>query len=255
MGSKIDWIKRFLATLIGFIIFGIAGILLKIILYPYTKNYPNNDLRIQLQGRRIVGKSWRFFVKFLIFSGVLEVKYQGFERLGRAGQLVLANHPSLLDVLLIFSKEFGLNCIVKQALMKNPVMTSPIKACGFLLNTESEALLESAHKVLEQQALLVFPEGTRTDWDGVIKFHRGAVSIGLRSAKIITPVVIKMRPLGFKKGQPWYKISSHKICYEITVGEDIEPKEWLKSKPLPIASRLLNEYLENYFNLHTHTKD
>ncbi len=49
---------------------------------------------------------------------MLEVKYSGFERLGRVGQLVLANHPSLLDVVLIFSKEPRFNCIVKQDLLK-----------------------------------------------------------------------------------------------------------------------------------------
>lgn len=251
MANKIDWIKRFLGTLFGFVIFGIAGILFKIILYPYSKNYPHNSLETQLKGRRIVSSSWRFFIKYLIWVGVIEVKYQGFERLGKEGQLVLANHPSLLDVVLIFSQQPLFNCIVKRDLMKNPVMDSPIKACGFLPNTESEALLEQADEILKNQALLLFPEGTRTGWDGVVKLHRGAVSIGLRSAKVITPLVIKMRPLNFKKGQPWYKIPPCRISYELIVGEDIDPQDWLSKKPLPIASRRLNKYLEDYFNLQT----
>ncbi|MGX2967107.1 lysophospholipid acyltransferase family protein [Ursidibacter sp. B-7004-1] len=253
MAEKLDWLKRFLATLFGFVLFGVVGVLFKIVLYPYAKNYPNNDLQTQLKGRKIVSRTWAFFVRYLVWTGILEVKYQGFERLGRAGQLVLANHPSLLDVVLIFSKESHLNCIVKKDLMHNPSMTSPIKACGFLPNTESEELLEQCEHILQKQALLLFPEGTRTGWDGVVKLHRGATSIGLRSAKVITPIVIKMRPLNFKKGQPWYKIPSRKICYELSVGEDIDPQQWLAEKPLPIASRRLNEYLENYFN--SQTKD
>ncbi|WP_101775648.1 lysophospholipid acyltransferase family protein [Pasteurella oralis] len=253
MAEKIDWIKRLLGTLFGFILFGIVGVLFKVILYPYTKNYPYNDLTTQLKGRQIVSSSWRFFIRYLSWAGILEIKYQGFERLGRAGQLVLANHPSLLDVVLIFSQEPRFNCIVKKELLNNPAMTSPIKACGFLPNTESEALLEQSHEVLKNEALLLFPEGTRTGWDGVVKLHRGAVSIGLRSAKVITPLVIKMNPPNLKKGQPWYKIPKHKICYELIVGEDINPQQWLAEKPLPIASRHLNQYLEDYFN--SKTKD
>ncbi len=253
MAEKLDWIKRFLGTLFGFVLFGVVGVLFKIVLYPYAKNYPHNDLATQLQGRQIVGKTWRFFVNYLKWAGILEVKYHGFERLGREGQLVLANHPSLLDVVLIFSQESRFNCIVKKDLLDNPSMSSPIRACGFIPNTESEELLELSHQILQNQALLLFPEGTRTGWDGVVKLHRGAVSIGLRSAKVITPIVIKMNPLNFKKGQPWYKIPSKKICYELTVGEDIDPQQWLAEKPLPIASRRLNDYLENYFN--TYSKD
>lgn len=254
MAQKLDWLRRFFATLFGFVLFGVVGVLFKIVLYPYTKNAAQNDLPTQLKARRLVSAIWRFFVRYLICSGVLQVRYQGFERLGREGQLVLANHPSLLDVVLIFSQESRFNCIVKQDLLKNPAMTSPILACGFLPNTESEELLEQSHQVLQQQPLLLFPEGTRTGWDGVVKLHRGAVSIGLRSAKVITPLVIKMQPLNFKKGQPWYKIPSQRICYELIVGEDIDPQQWLAEKPLPIASRRLNTYLEDYFNSHTSHK-
>lgn len=255
MAEKLDWIRRFCGTLFGFVFFSIAALTIKILLYPYVRNYWQNDLSDQLKARKIVSKTWDLFIRYLIWAGVLEVKYSGFERLGRVGQLVLANHPSLLDVVLIFSKEPRFNCIVKQDLLKNPVMISPILSCGFLPNTESEELLEKSHNVLQNQALLLFPEGTRTGWDGVVKLHRGAVSIGLRSAKVITPLVIKMSPLNFKKGQPWYKIPKRRIQYELIVGEDMDPQDWLAEKPLPIASRRLNEYLENYFNQHTQSKD
>ncbi|WP_386698570.1 lysophospholipid acyltransferase family protein [Lonepinella sp. MS14436] len=255
MAKKLDWLRRFIATALGFILFGVVGVLFKLILYKYVRNYPHNSLETQLKGRKIVSTTWRVFVGYLVRTGILSVEYQGFERLGQQGQLILANHPSLLDVVLIFSQKPELNCIVKKDLLANPAMTSPIKACGFLPNTESEELLEQCHEILQQQALLLFPEGTRTGWDGVVKLHRGAVSIGLRSAKIITPVCITMSPMNFKKGQPWYKIPPTKIGYKLMVGEDIDPQKWLAEKPLPIASRRLNAYLEDYFNTQTRTEN
>ena len=95
-------------------------------------------------------------------------------------------------------------------------MKSQIIASGYIPNDESMEMLEEIDAVFKSgQSLLIFPEGTRTGWDGQVKMHRGAVSLGLRSASVITPVCIKMTPPNFKKGQPWYKIPPQKIHYEI----------------------------------------
>ncbi|PJG85412.1 lysophospholipid acyltransferase family protein [Conservatibacter flavescens] len=252
MAEKLDWLRRFFGTMFGFVLFGVLGMSYKLVLAPYVKRVKKGDFSHLLQARQSVGKIWAFFIKYLIWVGVLEVEYRGFERLGRKGQLVVANHPSLLDVVLILSKESRLNCIVKKELLNNPVMTDPIIACGFLPNTESEEMLAKSHQILQDEALLLFPEGTRTGWDGVVNLHRGAVSIGLRSAEVITPIIIKMSPPNFKKGQPWYKIPPQKIRYELIVAEDIDPKALLAEKPLPIASRRLKKQLEDLFNSHTH---
>lgn len=253
MAEKLDWLRRFLATVGGFAFWGVAGSLLQLVLYPYARR--THSLDTQRKVRRFVGKIWHYFVRYATWSGVLEVQYKGFEKLGRAGQLVIANHPSLLDVVLTLAKTPELNCIVKQDLLHNPTMRNQILACGFLPNTESIELLEQCDNVLKEQAILLFPEGTRTGWDGIVKFNRGAVSIGLRSAKVITPIVIKMEPLNFKKGQPWYKLPKTRIKYELSVGEDIDPQVWLNDKPLPLASRKLTQYLNDYFNSQTQQKD
>ena len=250
--KRLDYLRRLLATAFGFVLFGVAGVLFKLALLPYTLNSTRGDVARQLKARKLVGGVWLFFVRYLQWAGVLSVRFNGLEKLGRPGQLVLANHPSLLDVVLLLSHAPMLNCIVKKDVLGNPAMKSPILATGFIPNDESVEMMEEVDAVLKGgQSLLIFPEGTRTGWDGQVKLHRGAVSIGLRSAAVITPVVIKMTPPNFKKGQPWYYIPPQKIHYEITVGEDIDPQSWLAEKPLPIAARRLNEYLQNYFIKHS----
>ena len=92
---------------------------------------------------------------------------------------------------------------------------------------------------------LYFWTDPQKGWDGKINFHRGACSIGLRGARVITPVVVRMQPGNFKKGQPWYHIPRHTIHYTFTVGADIDPQTWLAQKPLPIAARQLNDYLHH----------
>lgn len=248
MVEKLDYLKRLFFTMLGFIFWGVAGSAMIIVLYPFTRRYKTNDLVVQQKARRLVSRIWLFFVNYLRFTGVISVSYQGFERLGRKGQLILANHPSLLDVVLMFSRKPELNCIVKADLLNNPSMKSSILACGFVPNTEDEHLLEKIDQVLSHEPLLIFPEGTRTGWDGKVVLNRGAISVGLRSAEVITPVMIKMSPLGLKKGQPWYKIPSRKMHYDLIVGEDIDVKALLAEKPAPIVSRRLKTELESYFN-------
>ena len=246
--KTLDYVRRFIATTLGFVIFGVAGVLFKIALLPYTLKSTRGDIPRQLQARRMVGRVWKGFVRYLEISGVLTVEFHGLERLGQPGQLILANHPSLLDVVLLISHVPEPNCIVKKDLLHNPSMKSQILACGYIPNDESLEMMDEVQAVFDSgQSLLLFPEGTRTGWDGRVRLNRGAVSIGLRSARIITPVVIKMDPPNFKKGQPWYKIPPRKIRYRITVGEDIHPQEWLAEKPLPIAARRLNTFLQDYF--------
>jgi 1-acyl-sn-glycerol-3-phosphate acyltransferase len=114
MAEKLNWLRRFLSTAIGFLFWGVAGTLLQLVLYPYARHHQTNSLQTQLKIRRFVGRIWYYFIRYLSFGGVLEVSYKGFEKLGRPGQLILPNHPSLLDVVLILSQSPSLNCIVKK---------------------------------------------------------------------------------------------------------------------------------------------
>lgn len=250
MAAELNRLWRLLATGLGFVLFGVFGVLFKPVLLPYTLR-PSSDLARQRQARRLVTRTWYGFTRYLVCSGIVDARFEGFERLGQPGQLLIANHPSLLDVVFILSRIPEANCIVKADLKRNPAMNSQILACGYVSNEESPAFADTVHDILQRECLLVFPEGTRTGWDGEIRFHRGAVSLGLRSAKTIVPIVVRMQPPNFKKGQPWYRIPLQKPVYLFSAGEEISPQAWLAEKPLPIAARRLNEYLQHYFNERT----
>lgn len=250
--KTLHYCYRFLGTLFGFVLFGVAGVLFKIVLLPYTLKSTKNDVPRQIQARRLIGRLWKWFVGYLMLADILDIRFSGLEKLGKPGQLILSNHPSLLDVVLLVSHVPEINCIVKKDLLRNPAMSSQILSAGYIPNSESLEMMEEIDAVFKSgQSLLIFPESTRTGWDGKIKLHRGAVSIGLRSAERITPVCIKMNPPNFKKGQPWYKIPPCTIHYEITVGNDINPQDWLAENPLPIAARRLNSHLQDYFTRET----
>ena len=79
------------------------------------------------------------------------------------------------------------------------------------------------------------------------RFHRGACAIALRGASVITPVVIRMTPRSLVKSEPWYRIPTRRIHYDIRVGPDIDPSHWSALDAFPTAGRKLNQYLHAYF--------
>lgn len=238
--------RRLLFTGLGYTVFGIGALLAQSLL-PLLL-YRHKGMARQLAARRLIAKTWRWFLAYLRATGIIDYRYHDVEMLGKSGQLILANHPSLLDVLLVISVVPESNCIIKKNLQQNLFFGRLIRAAGYIPNNENEATLEAVTKVLEAgETLLIFPEGTRTKADGVIQFNRAAVSIGLRAASEIRPVVVKMMPAGIRKNEPWYRIPETTYKYDIVVAEAIDPQVLLAEKPLPVAARRLNRELINYF--------
>lgn len=248
--SSFLWHKwRWLAIASGYIVFGLFGLLVKVVLLPFTSGLlDTRQLRNQNRARRIIQFLWRQFLKFVRLIGGFNYHFPGHNRLGRPGQIIIANHPSLLDVVFMLAHARQSNCIVKQSLLANPFLNSAIRACGFIPNDGSPQVIDHAVAALQGgQSVLIFPEGTRTSDDEIIRFHRGACAIALRGATVITPVIIRMRPRCFKRNQPWYLIPRDKVNYEFIIGDDIDPAAWLSGKHMPAATRQLNAYLQTYF--------
>lgn len=244
------WLWRLFATAMAFTLFGLGGLLLRLMVFPLLR-VCGGDLEMrQARARKTIGWTFRYFIRFMTLTGILAIDFKGAERLGRPGQMIIANHPSLLDVVFLIGHVANANCIVKHGLFRNAFTRGPIRAAGYISNDESADMLDKAGQVLQDgQTLIIFPEGSRTPLDCRPRFHRGACAIALRGASVITPVVISMSPRSLAKGEPWYKIPNRRMHYSIHVGADIVPADWKSQAPLPIAGRRLNEHLHAYFHI------
>lgn len=239
---------RLIATALSFSLFGIGGVLLRIVVFPLLALLPGGALARRTHARAVVSRTFYWFVQFMYRSGVLTFEVEGAERLGRPGQMVIANHPSLIDVVALIAFIRNANCVVKQSLWDNPCMRGPIRAAGYISNSGSLDMLDEAAGALQQgQTLIVFPEGTRTTPGQAPEFHRGAAAIAVRGAHIVTPVVISVTPTTLTKADPWYSIPSRRFHVRLRVGEDIDPRQFTKQATLPIASRKLNDHLHRHF--------
>ena len=70
-------------------------------------------------------------------AGVLTYSVEGAEKLGRPGQMIIANHPSLIDVVFLIGLVRQANCVVKQSLWQNPFTRGPVRDAGYISNDGS----------------------------------------------------------------------------------------------------------------------
>ena len=223
-------------------------LIVSFIVFSATSLLPGDTLRRRTRARAVVSRSFRLFVEFMFRTGVLTYEVEGAERLGRPGQMVIANHPSLIDVVVLIAFIRDANCVVKQSLWENPCMRGPIRAAQYISNSGSMDMLDEAAGALQNgETLIIFPEGTRTVPGTNPEFHRGAAAIAVRGASVVTPVVISVTPTTLTKAEPWYSIPSRRFHFRLRVGEDIDPRQFTEQAPLPIASRKLNDHLHQHF--------
>lgn len=208
---------------------------------------------IQNLSRDIVRYSWRFFLWCARIVGVIKYEYIGFERLdshkdsrvdSSDSRIFIANHPSLLDVVLIIAKIRRINCVVKADLCKNPFLFAAIKASGYIPNTANEILLQNSLSALNRgESLLIFPEGTRTK-DSII-FHKAASYIAINAAQSLAMIFIKMRPRSLKKGEKWYHTQN--MRYSIILRDIWDLRSFAPNKLNPLRVRELHKNLSEIY--------
>lgn len=239
---------RLIATGLSFTVFGLGGVLLLLVVFPVQRLLPGSALERRTRARATVSALFMWFIRFMRALGVLTFEFDGAERLGQPGQLIIANHPSLLDVVFLIAHMRDTGCVVKDSLWRNPSMRGPIRACAYISNNGSAEMLEDAAQTLRDgQSLIIFPEGTRTTPGLPPTFHRGAAAIALRGARVITPVYISVNPSTLTKAEPWYRIPYRRMHYRLRVGEDLRPQEYLAGRSAPLASRQLNQQLHQQY--------
>ena len=241
-GDSFYW--RGIGTALGFGTFGLGGLLIGCTLFPLLQLAPIGNERRHALGRRLVQGCFRTFVALMRALGVISYEFRGAERLGRPGQLILANHPSLIDVVFLIGFSPAAGCVVKGAMWRNPFTAGVVRAAGYVRNAPTDEMIEGAAAALAGgQALIMFPEGTRSTPGAPLQFHRGAAAVALRAARFLTPVMIHVEPLTLTKRERWLRIPPRRPHWTLEVGEDLPLDGFQDGRPPPQASRALNDFL------------
>jgi 1-acyl-sn-glycerol-3-phosphate acyltransferase len=220
----IGW--RLFGTGFSFFCFGIGAIVISMTVFPLISLLsPRRELR-RRRIQRAMRQVMRLFVWLMKTLGVISCEVHGAEKLRRPGQLVIANHPSLIDVVILITLMPEVDCIVKQALWRNPFLRWPVVWAGYIPNRDPENLVDECAAALRAgRSLIVFPEGTRTIPGEAMQFKRGAAQIALAAGCEVRPVRITVAPLMLGKHQPWYWVPPQPGHWKIVAGDIIAPSE------------------------------
>ncbi len=251
LGRKLDYGWRLFGTAFSFACFGLGGVLLSLTLFPLIRLVSRDKDATRRRIQRAMRHSFRIFLWQMTFLGVINYEVSGRERLAQRGRLIVANHPTLIDVVLLIALLPEVDCIVKQALWRNPFLRWPVAWADYTPNSGSaEELVESAAaKLRAGRSLIVFPEGTRSVPGQPLQMQRGAARIALAAGVDILPVTIVCEPSTLTKAEPWYRVPPRRPNWKLLVGDPLPAADYAPAgMPEALAARHLTQHFVNYFS-------
>lgn len=250
MLRQLDRIYRILGT--GFFfaaLFG-GGAIVAALTFPIV-GLTTRDARLRRERNQlIIHLLFRTYIGAMRFMRLASFDFKGLEKLRDApGRMVIANHPSLLDVVMLMALIPRAQCIVKQSLWESPYLGRLVRGTGYISNAlPSEQLLEACRQSIEQKAcLIIFPEGTRSTPGEPMQLQRGFANIALLLGIEIQLVTITCAPPTLLKGQKWYAIPPRRPVFCVDVGEMISVKHMLNDHERPLAARKLVRMVTAYY--------
>lgn len=250
MVDRLDRAWRVCATGFCFSSFGIGGLLLRVLVFPLLALLPWSDATRQRVCRAVIHYAFRLFVWLMHGVGVIRHEVRHAERLQREGLLIVANHPSLIDVVYLMSLTRRADCVVKSALTRNPFTRGPVLATGWVRNDGGAAMVDDCIASLRAgNNLIIFPEGTRTRPGQPLQLQRGAANVAVRGGFALTPVVIHCVPPTLTKGEKWYHVPVRRPRLVIDVRPDVAVSDWVPpGTEDTLAVRYLTQALSEFFS-------
>ena len=227
--------------------FMIGGIAFSLALFPLLRLLPGGRPEYEHRVRVVVRLCFVTLLWVLRGAGMVRVDARNTALLRRSGaMLVLANHPSYLDIVVLIAHIPNAVCVVKSKLWSSPFFGGVVRAAGYIRNDEPETLVpDCAAKLVQGLPLIIFPEGTRTMPGEPLRFVRGAARIALSTGVPILPVVLRCEPRVLTKGAKWYAWPPRVVRIEVDVQACVTPGALVAKERA--GARSLTHALERFF--------
>ena len=179
-------------------------------------------------GRAAIGfmhrSAWASAEKF----GLMHIDASALDTLAEepGGLIVAANHPSMLDALVIVAHLPRGVCIMKAELMRNLFLGGGARLANYIRDDSGRAMVRDAVQTLRDgNQLVCFPEGSRTSKRPVDAFKPGLTLIASRARVPIQTVIIEMASPYLGKGWPLLKAPPMPVKIRIRLGERFLPDD------------------------------
>lgn len=141
------------------------------------------------------------------------------------GLIVAANHPSMLDALLIVARLPRSVCIMKAELMRNVFLGNGARLAQYIGNDAGHGMVRDAVASLRDgNQLVLFPEGTRTVKAPTNAFKPGVTLLAHRAQVPIQTVLIESESRYLTKGWPLLKAPPMPVTLRLRLGRRFAPE-------------------------------
>jgi len=217
---------------VNYLAFGGFGAVLAYILLPLRLLGIRDPRARTLAAQDLIHVWMRRYFVFTRALGIVRPTYPPPLALGAGSGpvVIIANHPSLLDVVFVMGAIPRVTSVAKEAWMRSPLVGRMLRACGHIAGPRGKTAADGAitlDRMIEGlragNTLLVFPEGTRSPQGGLWPFQRGAFEAAVRTGSPIVQCVIEVDPPMLRKEQPWYDVADRMIEYRMHMLPTITP--------------------------------
>ncbi|WP_044458166.1 lysophospholipid acyltransferase family protein [Pandoraea vervacti] len=221
-GWKFQTTRRHAAALLLWACFAVGGLVFSLVIFPGLLLLPISTRLRRRYAMALVHRCFAALVASCRALGVMRFEFHNVETLRHLGRaIVIANHPSYLDVVVLLALMPRACCIVTSRHWRNPLFAGIVRSAGYLRNDGGPSLVSASHASLADDVpLIVFPEGTRSPSRGRLgKFSRGFAHIALAHRCPILPVLIDCDPPAYTKQHRWYSVSPQRPTLHVRVLE------------------------------------
>lgn len=193
-----------------------------ILLYPVLPVATGRAL-----GRSAIAFCYRSFWAAASLSGMMRIDADCLDALrGERGLILMANHPTMLDALLLVARLPRSACIMKAELMRNPFLGGGARLARYIRNDSARTMVRLAVDDLKNGGqLVIFPEGTRTVTPPLNTFRPGVTLIAKLAQAPIQTVFIDTDSPYLSKGWPLWRVPPLPIVFRLRLGQRFAPSQ------------------------------
>jgi 1-acyl-sn-glycerol-3-phosphate acyltransferase len=225
----------------AFATFGICALILSFFVFPVISILVKDNSNKRRYVRRSISIGCRTFISGSRRLGLFSYQLIGYERLLKSGSLIVANHPTLIDIVFMLAWVPDLDCIVKKEIAGNPFLYRALSSAGYTSNADIGGLIDDCAAILRNGgSVMIFPEGTRTNPNRKGFFKRGAAHVALAADAQVVPVLIRCRPVMLTKRARWFEVPESTPHFDFEVLEPICAADFRRAgeSQTPAAFRL-----------------
>ncbi|HUL65064.1 MAG TPA: lysophospholipid acyltransferase family protein, partial [Burkholderiaceae bacterium] len=192
----------------------------------------------------------RLFWRTMLILRLFDCEVRGAEHLAGERLLIISNHPTLIDAVLLLGLIRNAVVVAKPALAESLVTGPAVAAAGYIVNTEGPALVAAAAQTFARGGrVLIFPESTRTPPGQPVRLQRGAANIAVRTGCRVVVVTIRVSNPLLYKGAAWHEMPLEMPRFDVEVRPPFEVGEIVAAhESLALAARDLNDRLQELYD-------